>query len=195
MPWEKQFDRDEVLGNAMRAFWMGGYETTSMEKLLDAMGIQKGSFYATFGSKRDVLLEALQRYVSDWLREIKEEARRKAPIEALEKHFQTIYESTYGAKRHWGCFLMNSGTELASRDKEVARLVHKTFAAQTGFYRELLLAAQREGAIQKSFDCGRAAQVLFGLVLGMRVLAKAGMPRESIRPLYEHALAVVRGEL
>lgn len=195
MPWEKQFDRDEALGNAIRAFWAGGYETTSMEKLLDEMGIQKGSFYATFGSKHEVLLEALRRYVSDWLREVNEEALGMPPAEALEKHFQMIYASACGAKRHWGCFLMNTGIELASRDSEVEQLVHKTFATQTGFYRDLLLATQKEGKLPRSFDCGRAAQVLFGLVLGMRVLAKAGMPRESIRPLYDHALAIVHGKL
>ncbi len=26
MPWEKQFDSDEVLGKAMQAFWAKGYE-------------------------------------------------------------------------------------------------------------------------------------------------------------------------
>lgn len=195
MPWEKQFDRDEALGNAIEAFWAGGYETTSMEQLLRQMGIQKGSFYATFGSKHEVLIEALQRYIADWFQTMHEEARKTPPLEALERHFQMIFESAGSTKGRWGCFLVNTGVELASRDKEVAKVVHKTFATQTTFYQELLQACQDDGKLRKGFDCRRAAEVLFGLVLGMRMLAKAGSPRESIRPLYEHALSIVHGKL
>ena len=65
MPWEKQFDQNETLELAMRAFWSGGYEGTSMTELLESMGIQKGSFYATYGSKHQVLIDALEAYVQD----------------------------------------------------------------------------------------------------------------------------------
>jgi TetR/AcrR family transcriptional repressor of nem operon len=46
----------------MEVFWKQGYENTSMNDLLDAMGIQRGSFYNTFGSKKETYLRALDRY-------------------------------------------------------------------------------------------------------------------------------------
>lgn len=48
MPSTKRFDVDEALDRAMETFWEHGYKATSMCTLLDGMGIQKGSFYATF---------------------------------------------------------------------------------------------------------------------------------------------------
>ena len=62
MPWEKTFDTDEVLGKAMQAFWARGYEATSIQDLLDTMGLNRGSLYATFGDKRSLFIRALRHY-------------------------------------------------------------------------------------------------------------------------------------
>src|ERR1700738_3778032 len=58
----KQFDRDEVLDRAMAAFWTRGYEATSIDDLVEATGINRGSLYGTFGDKRRLFLSALHRY-------------------------------------------------------------------------------------------------------------------------------------
>ena len=47
----KEFDREDVLEKAMQVFWSQGYECTSVQDLVDAMGINRGSIYATFGDK------------------------------------------------------------------------------------------------------------------------------------------------
>jgi TetR/AcrR family transcriptional repressor of nem operon len=56
MPWDKQFDRDAVLDPAMETFWQQGYAATSMQDRVDAMDINCGSMYATFGDKRSLFL-------------------------------------------------------------------------------------------------------------------------------------------
>src|SRR6202011_688874 len=58
----KQFDRDEVLDRAMAAFWTRGYEATSIDDLVQATGIGRGSLYGTFGDKRQLFLAALDHY-------------------------------------------------------------------------------------------------------------------------------------
>ncbi len=58
----REFDRDEVLDKAIEVFWTQGYDGTSVQDLVDAMGIQRGSLYAAFGDKHQLFLEALDRY-------------------------------------------------------------------------------------------------------------------------------------
>src|ERR1700751_5159134 len=58
----KQFDRNEVLDRATAAFWSRGYEATSIDELVEATGIGRGSLYGTFGDKRQLFLAALDRY-------------------------------------------------------------------------------------------------------------------------------------
>ena len=58
----KEFERDVVLDRAMRVFWSRGYEATSIQALVDRMGIQRGSLYGTFGHKRALFFAAIDRY-------------------------------------------------------------------------------------------------------------------------------------
>ena len=61
----KDFVRDVALSRAIAVFSQHGFEGTSTEALLGAMGIGRQSLYDTFGDKWQLYLEALQRYSSD----------------------------------------------------------------------------------------------------------------------------------
>ncbi|MFO0765782.1 MAG: helix-turn-helix domain-containing protein [Nitrospiraceae bacterium] len=55
----KEFNPAEALDKAMHVFWRKrAMEATSMEDLLTAMDINRGSLYATFGNKRELFLKA-----------------------------------------------------------------------------------------------------------------------------------------
>src|SRR6516162_9410179 len=59
------FDRARALQAAMRLFWERGYEGTSFDELIAAMGISASSFYNSFGSKEALYCEATQAYL-EW---------------------------------------------------------------------------------------------------------------------------------
>ena len=44
-----EFDEDKVLTSAMEQFWKEGYEASSVRKLLDCTGINRGTLYNSFG--------------------------------------------------------------------------------------------------------------------------------------------------
>ncbi|MBW4840890.1 MAG: TetR/AcrR family transcriptional regulator [Paenibacillaceae bacterium] len=58
----KQFDEDTVLLKAKKLFWEQGYERTSMQDLVEQMGVHKRSMYDTFGDKHSLYVRALNRY-------------------------------------------------------------------------------------------------------------------------------------
>ena len=62
MPRVKLFDEEEALKKAMELFWEKGYANTSLCDLTDHLGIGKGSFYATFGSKEALFAASLDLY-------------------------------------------------------------------------------------------------------------------------------------
>src|SRR5262249_23270439 len=59
------FDRGVALQEAMKLFWERGYEGTSFDDLIAAMGISASSFYNSFGSKEALYCEATRTYL-DW---------------------------------------------------------------------------------------------------------------------------------
>ncbi len=58
----REVDRDKALDKALHAFWKNGYEGTSLSDLTEAMGINRPSIYAAFGSKEELFRSALDRY-------------------------------------------------------------------------------------------------------------------------------------
>ena len=66
----KQFDRDEALGRALEVFWAKGFEATSMQDLVDHMGINRASMYDTFGNKHALFSRAVDWYATQVLGDI-----------------------------------------------------------------------------------------------------------------------------
>ena len=60
----REFEVDIALERAMEAFWSKGYEATSLDDLCEGTGLSRSSLYATFGSKRNLLLRSVDRYVA-----------------------------------------------------------------------------------------------------------------------------------
>ena len=61
----RQFDRDDAVVKAMHLFWENGYESTSLAMLKASIGkgITAPSFYAAFGSKEALFIEAVDCYL------------------------------------------------------------------------------------------------------------------------------------
>ena len=146
MPREKQFDVAAALCAAMETFWAHGFEHTSMEQLLARMGIQRGSFYDTFGSKREVLLAALANYdVSVRRAALVNAAAGKPPVEGILAVFRALPDGPTGATADNGCLLVNCGLELAARDEAVAAIVRAGLEDTRSFFEALVEAGQRDG--------------------------------------------------
>lgn len=191
MPWEKQFNKEEALERAGQAFWAGGYEATCMTSLLESMGIQKGSFYATFGSKRQVLLDSLEAYIRTWQAQSRGFAQELSPRAALERQLANHAAEARGENRKMGCYVVNMALELAPHDEEVRRLVATAFSDHEEHYTELLKAGQSRGEISPELDARATARALLALVLGLRVLSRSAAPHGVIDSVLQQALALL----
>jgi AcrR family transcriptional regulator len=56
----RSFDEAEVVASCAAAFRTNGYEGTSIDDLVQATGLHRGSLYKAFGSKRGVFVLCLQ---------------------------------------------------------------------------------------------------------------------------------------
>jgi TetR/AcrR family transcriptional repressor of nem operon len=65
----RSFDEGNVLDAAAEAFVRGGYEGTSVDDLVQALKLHRGSLYKAFGSKHGLFLAVLRHYVASGLPE------------------------------------------------------------------------------------------------------------------------------
>ena len=192
MPWEKQYDEDHVLEQAMQAFWAHGFEATSISDLVQATGINRGSIYAAYTDKRTLFFAALRRYDrvhrADYLARI---ARSHRPLDAILVAFEEAGRNTGQDGTPGGCLLVNSVLELSPHDPEIRAFLDASLREVEDFFFSMIEAAQREGSVDRSVGGRETAQALLGLFLGLRVLTRSAPHRSAIEAITSQARAML----
>ncbi|MET8767997.1 helix-turn-helix domain-containing protein [Streptomyces sp. NPDC004658] len=189
----KEFDPDAALQSALELFWRRGYEATSMTDLVEHLGIGKASLYATFGSKHELYLRALDRYgqVQDPL--LTHELSRPGPVlpavRALVRRFAA--EATAEATREQGCLVTNTAVELAPHDREAAHRVERSWDTVETLLHSALVRARAGGELAGDRDPLALARMLLVLLQGLRVVGKASADPARVRDAAEQALALL----
>ncbi|HUT50443.1 MAG TPA: TetR/AcrR family transcriptional regulator [Alphaproteobacteria bacterium] len=193
MPWEKQFDPDSALLKAMQTFWARGYDATSMQDLVEGMGVNRGSLYATFGDKRSLFIQALKRYDAvhrqAWTAAL---AERSAPREAILGAFEGAIAAAIEGGSRDGCLLVNTALELSPHDPEVASIVAEALTGMERFFHTMIVAGQETGAIPARIDADATASALLGLFIGLRVLSRSRPEAPLLRAVADQAAAMLK---
>src|ERR1700761_1056657 len=110
----KDFDEDEVLDKAMYLFWNQGYNGTSMQDLVDGLGISRSSLYDTFGDKHSLFIKTLENYKKNASAKL-EAIIANAPSakEAVKQLLEYTTRELLSDQQHKGCFMVNAAVEVA----------------------------------------------------------------------------------
>ena len=129
------FDVDEALDAALELFWQRSYDGTSIQALCRAMDLQPGSVYAAFGSKRDLFVVAVRRYIETVSAEAVDRINGvPSGLQGLHEYFDHLVDAMVEGKRARGCLVTNSLVEFAARDPELAGVFQLHLARlQTSF--------------------------------------------------------------
>jgi len=174
MPWAKQYNENEVLDRAMDAFWARGYEATSINALVEATGLNRGSLYTAFDDKKVLFLRSLEHYDRLHRRDFLEAMTRDhAPREAILEAFRSVVEQAREGTNRKGCLLVNTALEMSPHDPEIDRVIQASLETVEDFFRTMIEQAQEAGTIPAERDDGQTAQHLFGLFLGLRVITRS----------------------
>jgi TetR/AcrR family transcriptional regulator, transcriptional repressor for nem operon len=117
----RKFDVEEALDVALEMFWQQGFDGTPIQALCHAMDLQPGSVYAAFGSKRDLFVAAVRRYIETVSAEAVDRINgAPSGLQGLREYFAHLVDAMVEGKRQWGCLITNSLVEFAARDPELA---------------------------------------------------------------------------
>ena len=190
----RSFDEERALDAAIDCFWSRGLETTSVRDLADHMGIQGPSLYNAFGSKRALFARALERYATRNMRErIARLERRHPPRAAIRAFLQEVIDRSVSDPHRRGCLLVNSALEVAPHDKELRARIAAYLGEIVAFFRRSIQSAQAAGEVPQKLDCDDTAKLLLGVLLGIRVLARANPDRALLEGVARPALALLDG--
>lgn len=173
----REFDVDQVLEAAMKAFWANGYEGTSLADLMAATGLHKGSLYQAFGDKHALFLQALRRYLGDMRRQMKD------LLGGAETPREGIYAMAHGmldimdgeSDCPAGCMAINALVEMVPHDTEVRAIMRDQLQTMRSTFETSVARAQDAGLVNTE----RSSDVITWLILTFM----AGLAAELKGPL------------
>lgn len=180
----REFDVDTALASAMNVFWSKGYEAASLDDLCEVTGLSRSSLYATFGSKRNLLLRSVDRYVEE--RNPRLAAVLAQPISVrdafAELARQFIDQIVSGPGRR-GCFLGNCAAELPRGDRAALARVRKGLEATEATFRDALTRARTRGELPADADMDAIARFLTAGFQGLRLVGKVNPDRTVLEDI------------
>lgn len=188
----KDFDETEVLKKAICIFWDKGYNGTSMQDLIDGLGISRSSLYDTFGDKQKLYIKSLEEYQKQNTQHL-ECLVNKAPSAkiAIQQVLELIVNELLGDKQRKGCFIVNAGIELASHDAQVNALLCRNEQQMEQFFLNVVTQGQEKGEISKQQTAQALARFLNNTVKGMQVSVKSTNDRQFFEDIVHTALMVL----
>jgi TetR/AcrR family transcriptional repressor of nem operon len=188
----KDFDENEVLNKAIAIFWHKGYNGTSMQDLVDGLGISRSSLYDTYGDKHTLFIKALETYKALGSGNLCTIAGAPGPAkETLKRLLEFTVNELLGDEMQKGCFMVNAEVENAPHDAEVARLVCENDQMVEDAFFHVIQKGQQSGEIVNTQDARALARFTFNTVKGIRVTAKSTTDKAVFNDIIKLALAAL----
>ena len=188
----KDFDENEVMTRAMELFWLKGYNATSMQDLVDGLGISRSSLYDTYGDKHSLFIRSLENYeaiAGGKIAGIVDNApSAKAAVRSM---LEYITDELLADREHKGCFLVNVAVEVASQDKEVSNIVCENDRRVEEFFYAAIKKGLDSGEIKNKQDARALARFVFNNVKGIRVAARSTSDKAFFDDIIELTMSVL----
>ncbi len=188
MPRPKEFEPDAALDKAMHLFWEKGYAGTSIQDLVDRMGVNRFSIYDTFGDKHALYLAVIARYREQVTGRLLAILGEGDGLSAIQNHFRALAEVLSSPMGRVGCLVQNATLEMAPHDAEVAARTRAANGAVADALFDALTRALGAGA-----DLRRRAHYLFALSQGLIAMAKGSDDGEAVRGAARFVIDEIEG--
>ncbi|WP_326570589.1 TetR/AcrR family transcriptional regulator [Actinacidiphila glaucinigra] len=185
----REFDTEKAVDAAMNAFRGKGYEGTSVQDLVDATGVGRGSLYAAFGSKEGLYLAAMDRYREQYALPLVEVLRSGAPGRELlrEVLVAAVDEIARDGSRR-ACLIVGAAMERVAHDPRVATHVESTTVLLEDALAQVVAQAQADGQVSGKRDARDLARYLVVTMHGLRVMGAINPDREVLTAVVDAAL-------
>lgn len=186
----RTFDPANALSKAVELFSSRGYSETSMEDIVRATGVSRYGLYGTFGNKRDLFEQALDKYADRmgkqaFLRLLEPQAC----FEDIRKIFEERVADMCSMDETKGCLFVHTAMELAPQDEELRDVLLKFMQRMSKLFAVGLESAKEKGEVKADLDVRAAGQMLTGTMFGLAVLGRTGFSREALDGIVDSTLA------
>jgi len=170
--------RDQLIASAVDVFHARGFNGCSVQDIVDAAGVPKGSFYNHFDSKEALGVEVVRAYTALVGAYVVEAGAADilsgdaTPLQRIRAYFEAVIEQNVSCGVRKGCLLGNFAIELAPHSTEIARAVTDALDNWSAAVAQALAQAQAAGEVAHDADVDSLARYLVDGYEGAATRAK-----------------------
>lgn len=166
---------------AILLFWRQGYGATSLAQLLDAMKIGRSSFYAAYGDKRGLYVEALNLFSTRTCNTLKQLSGQFGIAETISLFFDTTLFDVPKTRMNHGCMMINTVLELTDVDQGLSDLASQHLLEIEETFQQCFQQAISENKIDSPYSAAQLAQFIMTLNKGLRVASRQHSNADELR--------------
>jgi len=188
----RTFDPSTALSQAVDLFSSKGYSDTSMDDIVRATGVSRYGIYGTFGNKRELFEQALDRYAEGMG---KSSFLRLLEPDASLAHIRTIFDERVAdmccTEEPKGCLFIHTAMQLAPDDEELQGVLRKFMKRMSKAFSVGLESAKERGEVRADLDARVAGESLTSTMFGLAVLGRSGFGTEELNGIVDATLAAL----
>ncbi|TAI47005.1 TetR/AcrR family transcriptional regulator [Flagellimonas allohymeniacidonis] len=186
-----EMKNDTLLEKGMEILWSKGYNATSINDIVEAAGVPKGSFYFYFKSKEDFTVKAIEKYFGTMFPPALEVLQNKSvsPKQRILDFYEfrsQVLKDELNCKM--GCMACNLASEMAEHNEEIRKAIEVKTQLVNTYITEAVEEAQEYGEIDTTLNAADLVAFLEDAGKGAMVTMKE---RNSAYPI-DNFMSMVR---
>ena len=165
----------------MHLFWKNGYAATSIQDLVNHLGINRASIYDTYGDKERLFFLAFQHYRktnTEFLASFL--AKEENVKQGFRKLFEMAIQAAITDDDKKGCFVVNTTTELIPGDHMACTVLKTNQETLETLFHNYLKEGASPGQFQPDKDLKAIAKLLYLLYNGLQVVSKVKQNKQEL---------------
>jgi len=183
----KEETHERILEVASRALRRQGYDGVGVAEVMKKAGLTHGGFYAHFGSREALLVEALERAGRDSIAAVARaaEARTGQGVSAFRALVEAYLDPAHAEALEGGCPVAALGSEMARQSPALREASAARVQALVGAVRAALPQGGRSAALAVASTLVGAVQLARALGDGAEGRAALAAARKSLIQQYD----------
>lgn len=174
--------REKLLREGMRQVYARGFHGTTVDSVLEASGVPKGSFYHHFGGKEAFTAELLRRYTTAQMDLLDAWSERPGltTAQALAGYFREIADGIIASEFQRACLIGKLASELAASNDDFRRQLDSDIGAWKERMGRMFERGQQRGDVRTDQTATELADVALALIQGAFVVTLATRDARSL---------------
>ena len=189
--------RQRLIDSAQQLFHARSYHAVGVNEICELAGVNKGSFYHFFASKRDLTLAVLDATAQFYEKDVFSRAFEAdiSPLARIERFFNAVHEYHQQIKDKTGnvqgCPFSNLASEMSTQDESLREKAESIFRLAEQSIEQALDDAVACHELP-DIDTTEAAQAIFAYTQGLTLCAKTRNDTDIIRNLGKRAIQLAK---